>query len=352
MKANLWVFVSFLVIVAETTMAQDWTLKTKEQLLDEKYITGIYPYTYDEYAAIANNSKEYYFKANEYHDKKDYTNALKNYEIALSMFDWGAYYYQYGVCLMDMKDYRNAEKSFKKVINRIPHYDPYSIIAPYYRESGRNTIYTFDTNGIVRELYFSYYNLACIYSLTNNLEQSRDFLIKALEWGYPYISHILNDSDLHNLFIFNDGIKDEINAIYQAGFIDFVSGKNYEVRDVNDYSAYLFTDNKSVRLLVLSSDDRCRVLYGTYEVKNHHILIHYNKVTGYKGLNGFSLGGTMVYEDYEPYENKISLLEPIAIKNITFENNWEEKELATFNYFFKKPERRYDYYELKEKYNR
>jgi hypothetical protein len=33
------------------------------------------------------NSKEYYLKANEFRDKKDYANALKNYEIALSMFD-------------------------------------------------------------------------------------------------------------------------------------------------------------------------------------------------------------------------------------------------------------------------
>jgi hypothetical protein len=76
MKANSWIFVLFLLIITGMAEAQNWTLKTRDQLLDEKHGTSIYGYTYDEYAKIAMDSKAYFFKANEYRDKKDYTNAL------------------------------------------------------------------------------------------------------------------------------------------------------------------------------------------------------------------------------------------------------------------------------------
>jgi tetratricopeptide (TPR) repeat protein len=320
--------VSFLVIVTGTVMPQDWTLKTKEQLLDEEYSTGISMYTYDEYAAIANNSKEYYFKANEYRDKKDYVNALKNYEIALSMFDWGAFYYQYGVCLMDTRDYENAEKSFKKAIRKIPYYDPYTIIAPY-GESGRNVIYTFDNNGIVRETYFSYYNLACIYSLQNRLNESVDYIKLAIECGYSYLDHIFGDPDLVNVFNLPNArqIKDEINRLYSAGTVNNVVGKTYEHRDSpNDFTVFDFIDSSNVKVYLRSSEDRDHILYGAYTVKKYHIIIHYNRATGRKGHNYISGGGIIgIYEYYEPYDITINLTEYISLKDMA-EDKWAWKE--------------------------
>ena len=328
MKINFWMVVLFFVIVTGTVTAQNWTLKTKERLLDENYSTGIYPYTYNEYAAIANNSKEYYFKANEYRDKKDYANALKNYEIALSMFDWGAYYYQYGVCLMDTRDYENAEKSFKKAIHKIPHYDPYTIIAPY-GESGRNDIYFFDSNGIVRETYFSYYNLACIYSLTNRLNDSYNYLKLAIEYGYPYLNYIFTDIDLDNLFNRRNSaqMKDEINKIYSAGMENIVSGKIYERRpSPNDFGDYEFTDNTHIKTYLLTSDDRDKIMHGTYTIKNYHIIIKYNRVTGRKGHNPLPGGGMITpYEYYVPYDRAINETEYISLKDI-LESEWEWKE--------------------------
>jgi tetratricopeptide (TPR) repeat protein len=320
---------SFLTIVTGTVTAQDWTLKTKEQLLDEKYGTGISSYTYDEYAAIANNSKEYYFKANEYLDKRNYANALKNYEIALSMFDWGAYYYRYGVCLMDTQDYENAEKSFKKAIRKIPYYDPYTIIAPYYPEWGRNTIYTFDANGIVREIYFSYYNLACIYSLTNRLNDSYNYLKLAIEHGYPYLNYIFTDTDLDNLFNRPNSasMKDEINTIYSAGTENIVSGKTYERHpSPNEFVDYEFTDNTQIKTYLLTSDDRDKIMHGTYTIKNYHIIIQYNRVTGREGHNPLSGGGMITpYEYYVPYDRAINEAEYISMKDI-LENEWKWKE--------------------------
>jgi hypothetical protein len=53
---------------------------------------------------------------------------------------------------MDIGDYGDAEKSFKKAIVRILYYDPYTLLAPYHNELGRNPIYTFDNNGIFRDI--------------------------------------------------------------------------------------------------------------------------------------------------------------------------------------------------------
>jgi tetratricopeptide (TPR) repeat protein len=321
--------VSLLALVTGTAAAPNWELKTKEQLLDEEYGTGIYRYTYDEYAAIANDSKEYYVKANAYRDKKDYANALKNYEIALSMFDWGAFYYQYGVCLMDTQDYQNAEKSFKKAIRKIPYYDPYTIIAPYYHKSGRNTIYTFDHNGIVRETYFSYYNLACIYSLTNKLTDSYNHLKLAIESGYLYLDHIFTDTDLANLFNAPNAaqMKDEINRLYAAGTRNTVSGKTYERRlSPNDFVDYEFTDGANIKVYQLTSDDRDMIMYGTYAIKNYHIIITYNRVTGREGRNPLPGGGMITpYEYYVPYDRPMNETEYISLKDMA-EDDWEWKE--------------------------
>jgi tetratricopeptide (TPR) repeat protein len=329
MKAKLWSFVLFLLIIAETVATQNWTLKTRDQLLNEKYGTDISGYTYNEYAKIAMDSKAYFFEANEYRDKKDYTNALKNYEIALSMFTWGAFYYQYGVCLMDIGDYEDAEKSFKKAIVRIPYYDPYTLIAPY-GEAGRNPIYTFDNNGIVREIYFSYYNLACIYSLTNRLDESVNYIKLAIESGYPYLNYIFTDSDLANLFNEPNSVqvKEEINRIYFAGTINTVGGKTFTQRpSPNDLIDFEFVDNSRIKQHLLTSDDRDHILYGTYIIKNYHIIIQYNRVTGREGHNYIPGGGVIgAYEYYVPYDRTINKTEYISLKKMMADDwTWKEK---------------------------
>jgi len=326
-------FVSFILIMLTANsmlMAQKYTLRTREQILDKRYHTSIYSYSYDEYANIAMASKEYFYLANKFLDKKDYENALKNYEIALSMYDWGAFYYQYGVCFMNMEDYENAEKSFFKAIEKIGWEDPYNIIAPYYSKNGRNPIYSFDNNGIVRERYFSYYNLACIYSLQNKLAECRRYIQLALEFGYPYLNYIFSDVDLANLFNspLSSQAKEEINKIYNTGFVNTVSGKYYEYFDGgSDSWDYEFTDNSHVKLHLTTSDDRNHVLHGTYTIKNYHVIIKYNRATGEKGKNPIGSGGVnTIYDTYIPYDRAINETEFISLKEkeMAGEDRWKQ----------------------------
>jgi tetratricopeptide (TPR) repeat protein len=311
-----------------------WTLVPRDEILDANYYSNRFPYSYDDITNLALASKEYYYKANDYRDKNDYPNALINYEIALSMYDWGAFYYQYGVCLMDMGDYENAEKAFKKAARRTAWDYPYEMIAPYYRESGRNPIYSFDNNGIVREKYFSYYNLACIYSLAmldNWVDNCRDNLFLAIEYGYPYYEHIFSDPDLENFFNTTVGgwDRDEtISIVYGQGFWNNVSGRTFAYRDSpNDFIDYEFVDGTHALRHDLTSDDLNRVLHGTYKITNNHIIIYYTRVTGAAGYGEtYNMGVNTGYEHYRPYDRSINETDYLSLKQFVEENwMWQEK---------------------------
>ena len=326
----------FAILINVNIGAQNWTLRTKAEILAEDYRFNSFPYSYNDITKLALNSKEFYYLANKFRDSNDYTSALKNYEIALSMFDWGAFYYQYGVCLMDMEDYENAEKAFKKAINRIHRNAPYTMIAPYHNESGKNPIYSFDNNGIVRELYFSYYNLACIYSLTGvdnriKIDTCTEHICLAIENGYPYLNHILTDPDLENYFKDPDSgfLKGHINQTYADGMINTVSGKTFVYRDSpNGFTEYEFTGSTQIKRHDLTSDDRNRVLHGTYEVKNYHIIIKYNRETGEKGHNAKPGGGVItIFENYVPYDRSINRTEYISLTQMAADDwTWTEKK--------------------------
>lgn len=361
MEANLMInkilfFGCFLIILLcscskkEEAFSVSSTVEEENEFLKDRYGFDLFRFMASRVPKENSDiSLEYYYTALEFYNKGDIDNTINRLESALSTYVHAVYYYLYGTCLMDTGDYENAEKAFKKFLKfceyELGNQEDYGWDEPY------TTLYTFDNNNNVRERYFSWYNLACIYSIKNDAKQSMGYLTEALEWGYPYIDHIFDDPDLVNLFDSDNSIKEKINDIYSAGFIDTVSKKNFHHQILNDAIAYLFSDSKSVRTLMLTSDDRGVAEHGTYEVKNYQVLIHYNKATGYKGCNGFSLGGNMVFEYYEPYEREIAGFERIAIKNITSENFWKEEQLEVYDYFFKKPERMDDFYELKRKYN-
>jgi len=307
-----------------------YTLKTMDEILDKNYSSNIGPYSYDQYGVKAYHARDYFFKANEYRDKQDYENALKYYEIALSIYDWGAFYYHYGSLLIDLGDYENAKRAFNRAIDKIQWDHPYSMVAPYYPIWGRNNIYSFDSSGIARELYFSYYNLACMYSINNRLQDSEDNIILAIKNGYPYLDHILADPDLENLFNAPnaDQIKDRINQAYSAGTVNTVGGKTFYYRPgPNDSVEYKFINGREMRKHFLSWDDRDRIYHGTYIVKNYHVIIYYNRTTGSKGIGGYSRGGNMVYDYYEPYDKSIDDFEYISLAYMEKKDGygWEEK---------------------------
>ena len=101
-----------------------------------------------------------------------------------------------------------------------------------------STVIQKDKNGIVKESYFSLYNIACCYSLLKQYENGEYYLKYSVLAGYPYLEHILKDSDLENLFSVKKELKNEIQNIYNKGnskeilidkkiYVDSFEGINY-----------------------------------------------------------------------------------------------------------------------------
>jgi tetratricopeptide (TPR) repeat protein len=139
----------------------------------------------------------------------NYDEAIAEFEAAISRHTSALYYY-YGLCFMDMHNYSDAEKAFKKAIKEFVHdeshdYDTDSDTLEYYSTHRRRpSLYSYDNNNNIEELYFSYYNLACVYSLKNKIEECKTYLRHAIEYGYPYLNHMYNDPDLYNLYASGD----------------------------------------------------------------------------------------------------------------------------------------------------
>ena len=303
-----------------------WEFRTKEELLSDKFIESNYYnnfnriYTREEIQNKIIKSKEFYFLANSHRDKNDYKQALKYYEIALSLYPKSeAFFYQYGVCLMDMNDYEYAEKAFKfvtKEIEGIPR------LFFNYPEEEKDT-YTFDDNGIVRELYFSYYNLACIYSINNKLDNCMNSIILAIECGYPYIDYIFIDNDLSNLFNSRNAkeIKEKIHETYSEGLKNNFSGKTYDRSWGSTFDIYEFIDDKNI---IHHSSSYANIkspkLYGTYTIKNYHIIINYYKKTyeiGDGQIIGYHSGGG-IFDNYVFVEETIDL---VVIRSVHYMNS-------------------------------
>ena len=80
-----------------------------------------------------------------------------------------------------------------------------------------STVIQKDKNGIVKESYFSLYNIACCYSILKQYQDAEYYLKFSVLAGYPYLDHILKDSDLENLFSTKKELKTEIQNIYKKG---------------------------------------------------------------------------------------------------------------------------------------
>ena len=76
---------------------------------------------------------------------------------------------QEAIAKLQNKEYEEAEKLYKKIINAMPN----------------------DNNAL--------YNLACLYSLTDKNELAIEFLKKAVKAGFTNVGHIEKDTDLDNI---------------------------------------------------------------------------------------------------------------------------------------------------------
>jgi hypothetical protein len=163
---------------------------------------------------------------------------------------------------MDMGNYEAAKISFEK-----------SISVKYYN-AGVEDFTTFDFNGTNREIYFAYYNIACIESLQNNINTSYEYVCQALFHGYPYIDYIKSDPDLSNLFAYNNGIFLEgVEKVYNAGQNNLVSGKGYEWTGGNAAWEYYFPDDSHMLIHAWSVwPDPGGWISAEYEIRNYIII--------------------------------------------------------------------------------
>jgi len=259
-------------------------------------------------------SNKYYFQSLQSYKNNELDRAIELIETAIETMPIAVYYYHYGDFLMERNDYENAEKAFFKAFQLFDNYycQPFvNYKMPNSDKWGkRNNVYTFDDNGIPREVYFTFYNLACIYSKRMELEKSYDFLVWAIEWGYPYIEYLFDDSDLNNLLISNNEIKDKINNIYLKGFVDEFAGKIVDFSQASTHILYSFGDDNTVYKESELGYPRFDTGYtenGTYIVKNYHIIINFYEETGLIGIGeGKVMGGNIYYDDYNRITNKIN----------------------------------------------
>jgi tetratricopeptide (TPR) repeat protein len=316
---------------------REYQIKPRDVLLAPDYRNqyGGGEYTSEEWDVLEKVSEKYFAWAGIYDFGVSYNyRSLELIEVALSIHTAGIYYYHYGVCLMDIQEYDNAEKAFIKATK---YFEGQSLYGTNFGidPPKRQEFFSYDENGAAREIYFSWYNLSCIYSIKNEFEKSFQYLTKALEWGYPYISNIMNDEDLTNLFQSDGAIKDRIKAIYDAGFNNTLARKAYEQWVVNDVVLYCFFDDELIIVEYLTSDDRDHKYHGSYEIKNYQILINYSRETGRKGEGPLPGGGTITpYKNYISYDKKIDRIGRISIMEIVenYWKNWEEKPFD--NYYF------------------
>jgi hypothetical protein len=259
------------------------------------------PFYFDDKSKIE-NVKKYYSLAIGCYNRKEYEAAIDNYIDACKIYTFAIVYYQLGLCLMDAGDYGTAKAAFERSIN-----------LDRYNEDMEGFV-TFDANGVERESYFSYYNIACIESLLNKIDSSYEYLCRAIYHGYPYIDHIKKDADLRNLFAYNNGVfLRAVEEIYNAGSNNLVAGKGYEWTGGNTAWDYYFIDNSHMLIHAWSVwPDPGGWISAEYEIRNYVIIAkniqyHYNEEERWKSkkfiiyLKDFvSLGGDKIYYEEAP----------------------------------------------------
>jgi hypothetical protein len=325
--------------------AQQFPQRSRKELLSDKYYDGLFSNNY-EGRTVA--SKPYYDAAINSYKAGDINGSIKNIEMALSVFTFGVYFYVYGDYLTETMDYNNAEKAYKKAIYIFQYERPYKFESNAGHSNGEpfeRQLFSFDSNGVARERYFAYYNLACLYSLQNKQEECLENIVLAIQHGYPYIDHISRDSDLLNLFNSSIGsdARRRINQTYKEGFElkqniqnkIFVRPSGWDERD------YEFHGNGTVEKEYLYWDLLDYVKHGTYEIKNWMIIIHWIYEDGRRGVEGTEVlnGGAdqTRYSEYKYFSynlrNEIEIIPYMEITNQwkTPYLDWEEKTRRGYN---------------------
>jgi len=271
------------------------------------------------------SSKDLFNNALRQYQENNINSALEYIESAIKAYPESIYYYHYGAFLMKIGDFEKAEKAFNVAM--------YFTFLENTVTQEKYPLYTFDNNGFPREIYLAYYNLACIYSVNMDLDKSLEYLFYSIERGYPYIDYLFSDVNLSNLLKSDNNIEALIKKKYQDGLKNVLAGKIFvQASGVYD-SGYYFVDDKNVKRYYPYSEIRKHIFYGTYEIKNYNVYIHFFRETGQEGVIGTELGAAnvMVYAEYEDYSSDIDENEVISItdKDMIPLEEWKGMDMYT-----------------------
>ena len=139
-----------------------------------------------------------------YLQKKDFDAALKLSDEYLKLFPKKAESYEYkGQIYLNIKNRTKASAYFKKAIDIDPlNIHTYKSIADicYAQKDYINYAnYNLATIKLAPDNQYSYYNIACGYSLSKDLKNSIKYLELALKKGYNDFSNVNTDTDLTNI---------------------------------------------------------------------------------------------------------------------------------------------------------
>jgi tetratricopeptide (TPR) repeat protein len=147
---------------------------TKEDLFEKAFaglqagdIPGAIEMFTEEIEAHPGNEKAYYNRGLCYAMVGRHGQATEDFGKAVSLSpQYASAYMNRGIIYLKWKEYDRAEEDFKKAVQFDPTYP------------------------------VTYYNMACLYAQVNKVEQSCDWLGKAIDYGYSDWQHLKTDSDL------------------------------------------------------------------------------------------------------------------------------------------------------------
>jgi tetratricopeptide (TPR) repeat protein len=244
-------------------------------------------------------SREHFLNGKKQYELKNYNYSIQYFSASLAKYSTEICFYYYGLALFDMFDYENAvnafyktiqgfqEKNYMQLLNNMGLFHDGNIYNNYIFKQD----YSYDENNNCREYYFSFYNIACAFALLGNIEKSVEYIIKAIEHGYPYLDYIYNDPDLTTVFNSPNGneIKNTIIEIYNKGFdYSIMSGKgSYELgRTEYEFIYYHFNDNNLLSFERGVGATEREYYSGSYYLKNYTIFISLDKqLTGMEWLD-------------------------------------------------------------------
>ena len=182
--------------------------------------------------------------------------------------------YQMGNDYFDRKEYNKAIKQYLNFWNTYT-----SKISEFEKAADIQK----DNNGIVKESYFSLYNIACCYSILKQYQDAEYYLKFSVLAGYPYLDHILKDSDLENLFSVKKELKAEIQNLYKRGNSkDILVDKQIHVDNLEGTIYSFFKDSKGNYRFTKQAgsyrDIAKHEIYGEgeFEFQNFKIILKYD----------------------------------------------------------------------------